>query len=130
MTDKKPPLHTVRIGNIKASIWENQSNTGKNFYTTTMARSYRDEHDQWHESVMFFTDDLPKIELATKKAFEFIYMRAAERKQPTQEQAGTEEIHKKDAGPSQQEEQLGLGDGEENGTHVKKLASNRSSQKR
>mgnify|MGYP001375997386 CR=1 FL=1 len=130
MTDKKPPIHTIRIGNIKASIWENQSSTGKTFFTTTVIRSYRDEHEQWHESAVFYPDDLPKIELATKKAFEFIHTRAAERQQPSQEQREPGRNTEKESSPSHQESQLGPVSEETNGVHVEKLAATRAGRKR
>lgn len=130
MSEKRPPIQIVRIGNIKACIWENQSTAGKKFYTTTLTRCYRDEHEKWHESSMFYPDDLPKIGLASRKAFEYIYMRVAERQQSAQGQNGTRESHKSEATPPQQENDSELGTGETNGTHVEKLASSRSGRKR
>ena len=75
MADKpnNTPLHTVRIGGVKATIWHNQSDNGTPFYTTTIVQNYRDKEGNWHESNRHFTEDLPKLELAARKAYEFIH---------------------------------------------------------
>ena len=122
MAERKPPIYTVRIGNIKATVWENQSTTGKTFHTTSLTRSYRDEQEQWHESSAFYPDDLPKIELASRKSFEFIYARAAERQQSNQGQGESE-------APPQGAGQIGA-ESEGDASHVDKLASSRSGRKR
>jgi hypothetical protein len=77
MSDK--PIHTLRIGSVKASIWENTSGAGKTFFSTSLVHTYKDEADQWRESSTFLPDDLPKLELASRKAFEFIHTQNAEK---------------------------------------------------
>jgi len=81
MSDK--PIHTIRIGGIKASIWENRAQSGNLFYTTTIVRCFKDETDQWRESNSYLPDDLPKLELAARKAFEHIHSIVPEQKAET-----------------------------------------------
>lgn len=94
MSENKP-IHTIRVGGIKASIWENLSQGGNKFYTTTIVRTFKDEADQWRESNSYLPDDLPKLELASKKAFEYVHSIVPEKKAETfaekvdKERAGT-----------------------------------------
>ncbi|MCB1100548.1 MAG: hypothetical protein KDN22_33610 [Verrucomicrobiae bacterium] len=78
--DTKPnqPIHTIRIGAVKATIWENTSQNGTIFHTTTIVQNYKGKDEQWHESNRHFTEDLPKLELASRKAYEFIHNRTVE----------------------------------------------------
>ena len=52
----KQPLHSIRIGYIKASIWFNQTKSGDR-HNVTVTRLYRDG-DLWRESQHFGRDDL------------------------------------------------------------------------
>jgi len=72
MGDK--PSKVFRIGSIKASIWVQQSESGRPYSITKLVRNYKDKKtDEWKESTSFSADDLPKLELAVKKAFEFTH---------------------------------------------------------
>jgi hypothetical protein len=51
------PIHTVRHRNVKAAIWKNQTTNGT-MYNVTIARSYQDESEQWHDTQSFGFDDL------------------------------------------------------------------------
>lgn len=48
---KSPPVHEVRIGLIKASIWQNRTKHGERF-SVTVSRIYRNG-DHWVESSRF-----------------------------------------------------------------------------
>ena len=104
MSDK--PILTIRIGGIKASIWENRAQGGNLFYTTTIVRCFKDESDQWRESNSYLPDDLPKLELASRKAFEHIHSIVPERKaesfaeKVTNDRSGTGAGKKSSAGAS------------------------------
>ncbi|MGJ8641393.1 MAG: hypothetical protein ACSHYA_18535 [Opitutaceae bacterium] len=71
------PIDTIRIGRIKATIWENE-HEGKTYYNTTVTRSFK-VGEEWRENNNFSTEDLPLLRLATDKAFERIYELTAER---------------------------------------------------
>ncbi len=52
----KKPVHEVRIGFIKASVWKNHSRSGER-HNVTVSRIYRNG-DVWKESTHFGRDDL------------------------------------------------------------------------
>lgn len=76
--DQQPngPAKTIRAGNVKATIWENHTDAGDTYYSVSTTRSYKDG-DQWKETNSFYRDDLPKLELVTRKAYEFIWLSPA-----------------------------------------------------
>ncbi|MEM6823014.1 MAG: hypothetical protein AAF558_13875 [Verrucomicrobiota bacterium] len=43
-------------------------------------KSYKDADDTWQETTIFGRDDLPKVELVTRKAYEFIFLSAGKSK--------------------------------------------------
>ena len=59
MTNKTKPIHEIRFGAIKASIWENHTESGVR-YNVTLSRLYRDG-DSWKRSNAFGRDDLPRV---------------------------------------------------------------------
>lgn len=52
----KPPIHRIKLGAIKAAIWENETKAGLR-HSVTVARIYRDG-DKWEETSSFGRDDL------------------------------------------------------------------------
>ena len=53
---KNKPFDEVRIGSIKATIWENNTEKGARF-NITFCRIYRDD-EKWHQTDSFGRDDL------------------------------------------------------------------------
>ena len=51
-----PPIHTIRMGLIKASIWKNQTRAGDR-HNVSLSRLYKNG-DVWKESTKFGKDDL------------------------------------------------------------------------
>lgn len=65
--EKQKPKHEIRLGRIKAVIWENETTSGPR-YNTTFARLYRLKEEErtqgdngWRETSSFGRDDLPLI---------------------------------------------------------------------
>lgn len=56
MTTKTKPIHEVRIGSVKAAIWENDTANGTR-HSVTFTRIYKDG-DQWKHSDSFRRDEL------------------------------------------------------------------------
>lgn len=75
MTANNRPIKTVRAGNVRAAIWANYGDDDRVYHSVSVTRSYRDG-DTWKDSTVFGRDDLPKVELVTRKAFEFISLNA------------------------------------------------------
>ena len=53
---KKGPVHEVRLGRIRAAIWENETQNGTR-HNVTISRLYKDG-DDWKDSTSFGRDDL------------------------------------------------------------------------
>ena len=51
------PTATVRIGAVKAAIWENQAGD-RTRYNVTFSKSYRDAEGQWKTTHSFGRNDL------------------------------------------------------------------------
>ncbi len=73
MAKKRPFCEATRRRNIQGALWQNFNGTdGSAFYSPSVTRSYKDEHDQWHNEVLHLPlDDIPRMiavlqELETK----------------------------------------------------------------
>jgi len=55
MAENKP-VHTVRIGTTRASVWKNEGKKGT-WFNVSVTRSYLDGND-WKETSQFRPDDL------------------------------------------------------------------------
>lgn len=67
----KKPVHEIRFGLIKASIWLNQTKSGER-HNITVARLYRNG-DVWKESTHFGRDDLLALAKAVDHAHTWIF---------------------------------------------------------
>lgn len=79
MATGNKPVHEIRLGRIKAAIWENETQNGKR-HNVTVTRLYKDE-DQWKDSQSFGRDDLPIVAKVLDMAHTWIFqqpMTAAE----------------------------------------------------
>ena len=78
-TPQNGPVHEVRMGRIKGTIWLNEvDNVAR--YNTTFARLYRVE-DQWRESSSFGRDDLPLLAKVADLIHTWIFANAQSRQQ-------------------------------------------------
>ena len=67
----KAPVHEVRLGRIKAAVWENTTENGVR-HNVTICRLYKDG-DQWKDSSSFGRDDLPLLIKVADKAHNWIF---------------------------------------------------------
>jgi hypothetical protein len=67
----KKPVHEIRMGRIKAAIWENSTDNGVR-HNVTVTRLYKDG-DAWKDSTSFGRDDLPLVAKVVDKAHSWIY---------------------------------------------------------
>ena len=65
------PCHEVRMGRIKAAIWEDEGQNGTR-YNVTLGRLYKDG-DQWKDSTSFGRDDLLVVAKVAEAACSWIY---------------------------------------------------------
>lgn len=70
--NRNRPVHEVRLGSVKASIWENT--VGDNtLHKVTLTRSYKDrESNQWKNTESFGRDDLLVVAKVADQAHSWI----------------------------------------------------------
>ena len=68
----KKPVHEIRMGRIRASVWENDTANGTMF-NVTFSRLYKDDNDAWANSSSFGRDDLPLLGKVTDRAHSWIF---------------------------------------------------------
>jgi hypothetical protein len=51
-TNNKKPTHTLRCGNIKATIWQNDSEKGP-FFATTFSRPFKNQSGAWRNGTSY-----------------------------------------------------------------------------
>ncbi len=56
---KQKPVHEIRVGRIKATIWENETEQGTR-HTVTVSQLYK-EGDEWKQSASFGQEDLQMV---------------------------------------------------------------------
>ena len=71
-TEKAQPVHTIRMRNIRAAVWQNARPDGTPWYSTTFSRSYRDEGGNWHSTDSFSGPDLLILAEVARAAFLWI----------------------------------------------------------
>jgi hypothetical protein len=90
--EKVRPVHEIRLGRIKAAIWENETQNGA-MYNVTLCRLYRDGM-QWKDAGSFSRDDLPLVAKVADRVHSWIF-------EQNQEQNGS---HKQEQNGSSPEE--------------------------
>ena len=78
-TGSKAPVMTLRLGRIKAAIWEHETDKQK-FYNVTFARGNLDDAKNWHDSDSFGRDDLLLVAKLADQAHTFIFEQGAHAK--------------------------------------------------
>ncbi len=68
------PVKKIKIGGVEIAVWENTSEKGNKFYSTTMERNYK-VGDEWKKTNSLRESDLPKAAIGLQKAFEFITLK-------------------------------------------------------
>ena len=67
----KRPVHEIRLGRIRAAIWENETQNGPR-HNVTLSRLYRDG-DKWKDSSSFGRDDLPLVAKVADRVHSWIF---------------------------------------------------------
>ena len=67
----KRPVHEVRLGRIRAAIWENSTQNGVR-HNVTVSRLYKDG-DDWKDSTSFGRDDLPLLAKVADRVHSWIF---------------------------------------------------------
>jgi hypothetical protein len=72
---KARPVHEVRLGRIRAAVWENGTQNGTR-HNVTLSRLYKDG-DDWKDSTSFGRDDLPLVAKVADMAHSWIFEQAS-----------------------------------------------------
>jgi hypothetical protein len=70
-TNNKKPSHSLRCGNIKATIWQNASEK-EPFFATTFSRPFKDQSGAWRNGTSFGLNDLEALMTVANEAKEWI----------------------------------------------------------
>ena len=70
--DPKTPEKSFRLGNISASVFRNQGESGRDFRSVVFQRSYRTEGGDLRFTHSFNVGDLPALERVLKLAQEHV----------------------------------------------------------
>ena len=70
-SEKKRPVHEVRIGRIRAAIWENSTDKGVR-HNVSISRLYKDGND-WRDSSSFGREDLLLVGKVADEAHSWIH---------------------------------------------------------
>lgn len=73
-SEAKRPVHELRLGRIKAAVWENDTEQGVR-HNVTLSRIYKDG-DKWKDSASFGRDDLPLVAKVSDLAHTWIFENA------------------------------------------------------
>ena len=75
---KQQPIHEIRLGSVKAAIWENTTDNGTR-YSVTVSRLYKDG-TEWKRSDSFGRDDLLLLAKVADLAHSWIFEYGKSRK--------------------------------------------------
>ena len=75
--EKTRPVFEVRLGRIRAAIWENETQNGTR-HNVTVSRLYKDG-DNWKDSTSFGRDDLPLLAKVADLTHSWIFSQASDR---------------------------------------------------
>ncbi len=68
---KQQPVHEIRLGAVKAAIWENETSVGVR-HNVTVSRLYKDG-EEWRNTDSFGRDDLPLVAKVVDQAHSWIF---------------------------------------------------------
>lgn len=71
---KQQPVHEIRLGCVKATIWENETDNGIR-HNVQFSRLYKDG-DDWKQTASFGRDDLPLVQKVADLCHLWIFQEA------------------------------------------------------
>ena len=72
MSSGNRPIHEIKLGRIRASIWTNETDRGDVWFNVSITRVFRDGAD-WKTTTSFGRDDLPMVVKAAEMAYAWIW---------------------------------------------------------
>jgi len=68
---RQKPIHQIRVGLIRAAVWQNDSEDRVPRFNVSITRAYK-QGEEWKESRSFARDDLPVVAKLADLAFAWI----------------------------------------------------------
>ena len=78
MEENNRPVHEIRMGAVKASIWQNEAKNGGSFYSATFHTLYRDSEGSWRRSSSFGREDLLLLAKVANEVHSFMLLRSSQ----------------------------------------------------
>jgi len=72
---KQQPVHEIRLGAIKATVWANETQSGVR-HNVNVCRLYKDA-DEWKQTASFGRDDLPLVAKVIDLVHTWIFQQGA-----------------------------------------------------
>ena len=69
---KNKPTHEIKLGAIRATIWENATEDRDSWFNVSLSRRYR-SGEEWKETSTFRRDDLPVAMMALDMAYRWVW---------------------------------------------------------
>lgn len=73
---KSGKVYGVRLGNIHATVWRNESEDGSHWFRVSITRRYKNG-DEWADSNSYSRDELPVVQQAASMAYAWIWEQEA-----------------------------------------------------
>jgi len=71
---RNPPVHTFRLGPVKAAIWSNRSqNRDGTYYSLTLTRRYTDPQGGWRDTSSFNAQHIPLLMKVLEHAYDYLH---------------------------------------------------------
>ena len=88
--ERAGPAHEIRIGRLRATLWQNHHDTQGTWYSITLTRSYKDGQGQWQSAGSFGRDDLLVVGELCRQAFHWIHRQYQQKNGRADQEAGQE----------------------------------------
>jgi hypothetical protein len=72
--DKKKPVHEIRLGKVRAAIWQNETEGGSIRHSVTFSRLYK-EGENWRDSASFGRQELLLLVKVADLAHTYLHQR-------------------------------------------------------
>ena len=75
------PIKVIRVGGISASVWKDDvEKDGATVvrHSVRIQKRFRQDDGEWKNTDYFFPEELPRLQLVTAKAFEYISLKESE----------------------------------------------------
>jgi hypothetical protein len=82
---KEKPIREIKMGSVRAAIWQNALENGRVMYSVTFSRLYK-EDGTWRDSTSFGRTELPLVARAAEMALDWIYAQPSGENPPPAEE--------------------------------------------